>query len=64
MVVSKWVISPTYKWAIPWDYLPWILTIDPNVQRDIQRHQAAWLRAGCAVAVKVSVVFLVDCIPI
>ena len=29
-MVSKWVISPTYKWGIPWGYNPLILTIDPN----------------------------------
>ena len=26
-MVSKWVISPTYKWGIPWGYNPRILTI-------------------------------------
>ena len=35
-MVSKWVISPTYKWGIPWGYNPRILTIDPNFQQDIQ----------------------------
>ena len=35
-MVSKWVISPTYKWGIPWGYNPLILTNDPNFQRDIQ----------------------------
>ena len=35
-MVSKWVISPTYKWGIPWGYNPLILTIDPNFQRYIQ----------------------------
>ena len=35
-MVSKWVISPTHKWGIPWGYNPLILTIDPNFQRDIQ----------------------------
>ena len=31
-----WVISPTYKWGIPWGYNQLILTIDPNFQPDIQ----------------------------
>ena len=35
-MVSKWVISPTYKWGIPWGYNPLILTIDPKFQRYIQ----------------------------
>ena len=35
-MVNQWVISPTYKWGIPWGYNPLILTIDPNFQRDIQ----------------------------
>ena len=35
-MVSKWVISPTYKWGmLGWNH-PLILTIDPNFQRDIQ----------------------------
>ena len=35
-MVSKWDISPTYKWGIlGWNH-PLILTIDPNFQRDIQ----------------------------
>ena len=46
MVVSKLVISPTCKWAIPWGYIPLILTIDPNVQRDIQRHKLLGLEHG------------------
>ena len=29
-MVSKWVISPTYKWGIPWGYNPLILTFDTN----------------------------------
>ena len=29
-MVSKWVISPTYQWGIPWGYNSLILTIDPN----------------------------------
>ena len=29
-MVSNWVISPTYKWGIPWGYNPLILTFDPN----------------------------------
>ena len=35
-MVSKWVISPTYKWGMNWGYNPLILTIDPNFLRDIQ----------------------------
>ena len=35
-MVSKWIISPTYKWLVYWGYNPLILTIDPNFQRDIQ----------------------------
>ena len=34
-MVGKWVISPTYKWGIPWGYNPLILTIDPNLLWDI-----------------------------
>ena len=34
-MVSKWVISPTYKWGIYWVYNPLILTLDPNFQQDI-----------------------------
>ena len=29
-MVSKWVISPTYKWNIIWGYNPLLLTFDPN----------------------------------
>ena len=29
-MVSKWVISPTYKWGIPWGYNQLILTFDPS----------------------------------
>ena len=35
-MVSKWDISPTYKWGILGWNNPLILTIDPNFQRDIQ----------------------------
>ena len=31
-MVSNWVISPTYKWGIPWGYNPLILTFEPNFQ--------------------------------
>ena len=34
-MVSKWVISPTYKWDILGLTHPLILTIDPNFQQDI-----------------------------
>ena len=35
-MVCKWVISPGYKWGIPWGYSYLLLTFDPNFQRDIQ----------------------------
>ena len=35
-MVSRWLISPTYKWGIPWGYNPLILTFYQHFQRDIQ----------------------------
>ena len=34
-MLSKWVISPTYKWDIL-GHITHLLSIDPNFQRDIQ----------------------------
>ena len=28
--MDQWVISPTYKWGIPWGEITHLLTIDPN----------------------------------
>ena len=35
-MVSNWIISPTYKWKIPWGYNPFTIHWSIHFQQDIQ----------------------------
>ena len=52
-MVSTWLISPTYKWGIPWGYNPLILTFYQHFQRDIQVTQPPSTN-GCSIAMNIT----------